>query len=60
MNITRGAASLLGLAMLLCTASLAIAQSQPEVRRARAIDESPVPRANPIEPAGRSTRSVID
>ena len=60
MNITRGAASLLGLAMLLCTASLAIAQSQPEVRRARPVDESPVPRAIPIEPANRSTRSLID
>ena len=60
MNITRGAAGLLGLAMLLCTGSLAIAQSQPEVRRARPVDESPVPRAIPIGPADRSTRSLID
>ena len=45
MNITRGAASLFGLAMLLCTASIAIAQSEPEVRRARPVDEPPVRRA---------------
>src|SRR5438067_1286172 len=60
MNITRGAASLLGLAMLLCITSVAMAQSQPEVRRARSVDESPVPRAIPIEPADQSTRSLID
>jgi len=60
MNITHGAASGLGLAMLLCTASVAIAQSQPEVRRARPVDESPVPRAIPIVPTDRSTRSLID
>src|SRR5215510_9021775 len=46
--------------MLLCTASVASAQWQPEVRRARPVDESPVPRAIPIEPTDRSTRSLID
>src|SRR5438445_6966832 len=60
MKIRCSAAGLCGLAMLLCTASLATAQSQPEVRRARPVDESPVPRAIPIEPADRSTRSLID
>ena len=49
MNITRGAASLFGLAMLLWTASIAIAQSEPEVRRARPIDEPPVRRAVPAD-----------
>jgi TolA-binding protein len=49
MKTTRGAASLLGLAMLLLTASIAIAQSEPEVRRARPIDEPPVPRALPAD-----------
>src|SRR5213083_186839 len=49
MKTTRGAASLLGLAMLLLTASIAIAQSEPEVRRARPVDEPPVPRALPAD-----------
>src|SRR5438876_4541902 len=49
MKITRSPASLLGLAMLLWTASVAPAQWQPEVRRARPVDESPVPRALPAE-----------
>jgi TolA-binding protein len=60
MNITRGAASLLGLAMLLWAANNAIAQSQPEVRRARPVDEQPVPRAVPVEPTDRSTQSLIE
>ena len=60
MNITRGAARLLGLAMLLFTVSAASAQSEPEVRRARPVDESPIPRAIPIEPTDRSTRALID
>src|SRR5436309_8353745 len=60
MNVTRGAASLFGLAMLLCTASVASAQSQPEVRRARPVDESPVPRAIPVEPGDGSTRALIN
>jgi TolA-binding protein len=60
MNITRGAAGLFGLAMLLCTDTIATAQREPEVRRARPVDESPVPRAIPIEPGDRSTRSLID
>jgi TolA-binding protein len=49
MKITRGAAGLLGLVMLLSNASIAIAQSQPEVRRARPVDEPPVPRALPAD-----------
>jgi TolA-binding protein len=49
MKTKRGAASLLALAMLLCTASIAIAQSQPEVRRARPVDEPPAPRALPAD-----------
>jgi TolA-binding protein len=43
------AASLLGLAMLLLTASIAIAQSEPEVRRARPVDEPPIRRALPAD-----------
>jgi TolA-binding protein len=49
MNITHGAASLWGLAMLLCTASIAFAQSEPEVRRALPVDEPPVRRALPVD-----------
>src|SRR6266436_3287808 len=49
MKTRRGAASLLGLAMLLLTAGIAIAQSEPEVRRARPVDEPPVPRALPAD-----------
>src|SRR6266436_1334600 len=49
MKTRRGAASLLGLAMLLLTASIAIAQSEPEVRRARPVDEPPAPRALPAD-----------
>src|ERR1051326_303812 len=49
MKITRAAASLFGLAMLLWTASIAIAQSEPEVRRARPVDEPPVRRAIPAD-----------
>src|SRR5438477_13087066 len=40
---------LLGLAMLLWTASVAFAQSQPDVRRARPVDEPPAPRALPAD-----------
>jgi TolA-binding protein len=39
----------LGLAMLLCTASIAFAQSEPEVRRALPVDEPPVRRALPVD-----------
>src|SRR5213080_947028 len=61
MNITRGAASLFGLAMLLWTASIAIAQSEPEVRRARPVDEPPVRRAVPAdESIDRALRSLKD
>src|SRR5215831_4248537 len=49
MNITPAAASLFGLAMLLWTASIAIAQSEPEVRRARPVDGPPVRRAIPAD-----------
>src|SRR6266436_4816401 len=49
MKITRSSAGILGLAMLLWTASIAIAQSQPEVRRARPVDEPPAPRALPAD-----------
>src|SRR5947207_11912080 len=49
MNITRGAASLSGLAMLLCTVSVASAQSEPEVRRAVPLDQAPVKRALPAD-----------
>ena len=61
MNITRGAASLFGLAMLLWTASIAIAQSEPEVRRARPVDEPPVRRAIPAdESIDKALRSLKD
>jgi len=49
MKTRRSAASLLGLAMLLLTASIAIAQSEPEVRRARPVGEPPIPRALPAD-----------
>jgi TolA-binding protein len=48
MKIT-GSPAALGLAMLLWTASGSFAQSQPEVRRARPVDEPPVPRALPAD-----------
>ena len=48
MKITSGPAAL-GLAMLLWTASGSFVQSQPEVRRARPVDEPPVPRALPAD-----------
>src|SRR6516162_9132924 len=61
MNITRGAASLVGLAMLLWTASIAIAQSEPEVRRARPVDEPPIRRALPADDSiDRVLRSLKD
>src|SRR5262249_11349009 len=34
--------------------------SQPEIRRAHPVDEPPAPRAIPIEPADRTTRSLVD
>jgi len=59
MKTRRSAASLLWLAMLFCTASSVIAQSQPEVRRARPVDEPPVPRALPAdESVDRVLRSL--
>jgi TolA-binding protein len=45
--------------MLLGTASIAIAQSEPEVRRARPVDEPPIPRALPAdESVDRVLRSL--
>src|SRR5207244_12799222 len=59
MKITRSAAGVLGLAMLLSTASSLLAQSQPEVRRARPVDEPPAPRALPAdESVDRVLRSL--
>src|SRR5882762_11355462 len=49
MKIRRSPAGLLGLATLLWVASVAYAQLQPEVRRARPIDEPPAPRALPAD-----------
>jgi TolA-binding protein len=49
MKIRCGPASVLGLAMLLGSASIVVAQSQTEVRRARPIDEPPVQRALPAD-----------
>src|SRR4029077_4035978 len=61
MKTRRSAASLLGLAMLLLTASIAIAQSEPEVRRARPIDEPPIRRAVPAdESIDKVLRSLKD
>src|SRR5881409_1366133 len=58
MKITSGPAAL-GLAMLLWTASGSFAQSQPEVRRARPVDEPPAPRALPAdESVDRVLRSL--
>src|SRR5256714_1367800 len=59
MKMRQSLAGLLGLAMLLCTASSSFAQSAPEVRRARPVDEPPVPRALPAdEPIDRVLRSL--
>src|SRR5438552_18867007 len=60
MKITRSASGLLGLAMLLWTADTGLAQSPPEVRRARPIHEPPVARALPLEepPTPVSRRSA--
>jgi TolA-binding protein len=61
MNIRRGAAGPFGLAMLLSTASIVIAQSEPEVRRARPVDEPPVRRAIPAdESIDKVLRSLKD
>jgi len=61
MKITRSAAGLLGLAMLLSTASILIAQWQPEVRRARPVDEPPAPRAVPAEePVDKTLRALAE
>src|SRR5436189_5256857 len=60
MKITSSPAAL-GLAMLLWTASGSFAQSQPEVRRARPVDEPPAPRALPAdESIDRALRSLKD
>jgi TolA-binding protein len=49
MKITCSPAGLLGLAMLLCAASVVRGQVEPEVRRARPIDEPSAPRAQPAD-----------
>src|SRR6266567_6007709 len=49
MKIRQSLAGPLGLAMLLYTASGSFAQSAPEVRRARPVDEPAVPRALPAD-----------
>jgi TolA-binding protein len=49
MRTARSRAGLLGLAILFSMASVAPAQWQPEVRRARPVDEPPVARAVPVE-----------
>jgi TolA-binding protein len=49
MKITRSAAALLGLAMLLSIATIVRGQWEPEVRRARPVNEPPIPRALPVE-----------
>src|SRR5438093_656053 len=52
-------AGLLGLAMLFVLVSVAPAQWEPEVRRARPVDESPAPRAVPAEDSiERTIRSL--
>src|SRR6266403_5887295 len=59
MKMRQSLAGPLGLAMLLCTASGSFAQSAPEVRRARPVDEPPVPRALPAdESVDRVLRSL--
>src|SRR5436190_17773644 len=58
MKITSSPAAL-GLAMLLVLVSVAPAQWEPEVRRARPVDESPAPRAVPAEDSiERTIRSL--
>src|SRR6266550_4197616 len=49
MKMRQSLAGPVGLAMLLCTASGSFAQSAPEVRRARPVDEPSVPRALPAD-----------
>ena len=57
MKIRRSPAGLLGLAMLLWSASVASAQ---DVRRARPVDEPPAPRAAPAqESADKTLRSLL-
>src|SRR5437868_14671951 len=60
MKIKRSAASLLGLAVLRCTAGIAIAQSEPEGRRARPVDETPIPRALPVQPSSGPAHPASD
>src|SRR6266513_5875292 len=49
MKMRQSLAGPVGLAMLIWTASGSFAQSAPEVRRARPVDEPPVPRALPAD-----------
>src|SRR5258706_10354794 len=61
MTIRGGAAGFFGRAMIVWTASIAIAQSEPEVRRARRVDEPPVRRAVPAdESIDKVLRSLKD
>ncbi len=61
MRTARSATGLLGLAMLLSMASAALAQWQPDVPRARPVDEPPVARAIPFEePTARPPRPPAD
>jgi len=60
-NEKQGAAQpvLMGLAMLLCTASSAIAQSQPEVLSGASRDEPPAPRASSSPRTNQSPDRVL-
>src|SRR6266404_1498334 len=60
MRTARSATGLLGLAML-SMASASLGQWQPEVRRARPIDQPPVARAVPLqEPTAKSSRPLAE
>ncbi|MFN2508183.1 MAG: tetratricopeptide repeat protein [Chthoniobacterales bacterium] len=62
MKRSRGAASLIALAMMIAGAPLASAQRSNEVRRAQPVEETPVPRALPVgqptPPATATPRKV--
>jgi len=60
MKIRCSPAGLLGLVMLLCATGVVRAQWQPEVRRARPVDEPPVQRAVPAEDSIERTLRSLD
>ncbi|PWT80350.1 MAG: hypothetical protein C5B58_11845 [Acidobacteria bacterium] len=61
MKIARGAAGLFGLAALLSISAVALAQWEPEIRRARPVDEPPVARAVPVEkPPAKPPRPPVE